>query len=150
LKPSNKPKRNRLIALSFVSLLLIVMYGPMAQWFVAADRVLFDQLASRLPNKPLANTMIVSIDSTNLNAKQTLDRYGEILAVLKQSKVARIVLAQPPDIAPDASLPGWAAALGSGTPVYAPTRHRFGDLATRNGFIELQPDSDGVLRRAAL
>jgi serine/threonine-protein kinase len=150
LKPLNKPKRNRLIALSFVSLLLIVMYGPMAQWFVAADRVLFDLLASRLPNKPLTNTMIVSIDPTNLNAKQTLDRYGEILAVLKQSKVARIVLAQPPDIAPDANLPGWAAALGSGNPVYAPTRHRFGDLATRNGFIDLQPDSDGVLRRAAL
>lgn len=83
MKPLNKPKRNRLIALSFVSLLLIVMYGPMAQWFVAADRVLFDLLASRLPNKPLTNTMIVSIDPTNLNAKQTLDRYGEILAVLK-------------------------------------------------------------------
>ena len=44
LKPQQKQKRNRLIALSFVSVLLVLIYGPLAQWFVAADRVLYDRL----------------------------------------------------------------------------------------------------------
>ncbi len=40
--------------------------------------------------------------------------------------------------------------MSNGTRIYAPTHHRFADLATRDGFIEILPDDDGVLRRAAL
>ena len=40
--------------------------------------------------------------------------------------------------------------MNSGVPVYAPTGHRFGELATRDGFVDFSPDSDGVLRRASL
>ena len=150
MKPGQKQKRNRLIALSFVSVLLVLVYGPLAQWFVASDRVLYDVLASRLPNQPLDNALIISLDPSRTDADKMLSRYGQIVAILKQSNVKRIILTQPPDIADNENLPGWAAALNAGVPVYAPTRHRFGDLATRDGFVDIRPDSDGVLRRAAL
>ncbi|MCH8060114.1 MAG: protein kinase, partial [Proteobacteria bacterium] len=136
--------------LSFVSVLLVLVYGPLAQWFVASDRVLYDVLASHLPNKPLDNTLIISLDPARTDAGNMLSRYGQIVAILKQSSVKRIILTQPPDIVDNDNLPGWAAALNSGVPVYAPTEHRFGELATRDGFVDISPDSDGVLRRASL
>ena len=150
MKPGQIQKRNRLIALSFVSVLLVLVYGPLAQWFVASDRVLYDVLASHLPNKPLDNALIISLDPARTDAGNMLSRYGQIVAILKQSSVKRIILTQPPDIADDENVPGWAAALNSGVPVYAPTEHRFGELATRDGFVDISPDSDGVLRRASL
>ena len=150
MKLQQKQKRNRLIALSFVSVLLLLVYGPLAQWFVAADRVLYDQLASRLPNQPLENAVIVSIDPSKTNRDELLETYGRVLAALNQARVKRIIMAQPPDLADNDRLPGWAAALNANVPVYAPTRHRFADLVTRNGFVSVQEDSDGVLRRSAL
>ena len=62
MKNASVQKRNRIIALCFVSVLLLVIYGPLSHWFVAADRFFYDQLAGAAPNKPLANTYIVSID----------------------------------------------------------------------------------------
>jgi len=150
LKPQQKQKRNRLIALSFVSVLLLLVYGPMAQWFIAADRVLYDQLASHLPNKPLDNAVIVSIDTSRIDAKDVVDTYGKITAVLSQSRVRRIIMTQPPEIGENGNLPGWAVAMNSVVPVYAPTRHRFADLANRDGFVDIHTDSDGVLRRSEL
>jgi len=145
-----KQKRNRLIALSFVSVLLLLVYGPMAQWFVAADRVLYDQLASYLPNKPLDNAVIISIDPSKTDRNDIVDTYGQIMAVLGQSKVKRIIMTEPPEIADSENLPGWAVAMNANVPVYAPTRHRFSDLATRDGFVEIRTDSDGILRRSEL
>jgi len=150
LKPQQKQKRNRLIALSFVSVLLLLVYGPMAQWFIAADRVLYDQLASHLPNKPLDNAVIVSIDTSRIDAKDVVDTYGKITAVLSQSRVRRIIMTQPPEIGENGNLPGWAVAMNSVVPVYAPTRHRFADLANRDGFVDIHTDSDDVLRRSEL
>ncbi|MDX1480846.1 MAG: protein kinase [Woeseiaceae bacterium] len=146
----NKTKRNRLIALSFVSVMLVLIYGPLAPWFVAADRMLYDVLATNLPKRTLDDALIVSIDPARLDQDTLLDRYGQTVAVLKQAGAKRIILAQPPDVAPEEGLPGWAAALSSGVPVYAPTRHRFGDLATRDGFIDIRTDGDGTMRRAPL
>jgi len=150
LKPQQKQKRNRLIALSFVSVLLLLVYGPMAQWFIAADRVLYDQLASHLPNKPLDNAVIVSIDSSRIDAKHVVDTYGRVIAVLSQSRVKRIIMTQPPEIGENENLPGWAVAMNTVVPVYAPTRHRLADLANRDGFVNINTDSDDVLRRSAL
>ena len=150
MKSQQKQKRNRLIALSFVSVLLLVVYGPLAQWFVAADRVLYDQLATHLPNKPLENTYIVSIDPAKSTPQEVLDTYGRILVELNEIPVRRIILAQPPEIAASDNLPGWAAVINAGVPVYTPTRHRFADLARRAGFVDITADNDGVLRRSEL
>ena len=150
MKPQQNQKRNRLIALSFVSVLLMLVYGPLAQWFVAADRVLYDQLASHLPNSPLDNAVIISIDPSKIDADAIVDTYGQIVATLSQAKVKRIIMAQPPEIADDAILPDWVAAMDMTVPVYAPTQHRFAEFATRDGFASVKMDSDGVLRRSEL
>ena len=102
-----------------------------------------------LPTEPLGNAVIVSIDPAKLSANDIFSTYGQIIAVLGQSKVRRIIITEPPELADD-ELPGWAAAMNAIVPVYAPTRHRFADLATRDGFVSIVPDSDGVLRRARL
>jgi tRNA A-37 threonylcarbamoyl transferase component Bud32 len=150
LSPELKQKRNRLIALSFASVLLLLVYGPMAQWFVAADRVLYDNLATYLPSEPLGNTLIISIDESKLGSEQLVDTYEKVVSVLTKGKVRRIVLPEPPDLDPAEALPGWSVAMTAQTLVYVPTRHRLADVATRNGFLEFRPDDDGVLRRAAL
>lgn len=150
LRQGNKQKRNRLIALSFVSVLLLLVYGPLAQWFVAADRVLYDVLAGNLPNKALDNAYIVSIDPGKRSHEQVLDEYGAIIGVLKNSSTRRIVLANPPEIAEQDRLPEWANTLSSGVPVYVPSRHRLAKTGVRSGFVLLSPDPDDVLRRSAL
>ena len=150
MKSQQKQKRNRAIALSFASVLLLLVYGPLAQWFIAADRVLYDQLASHLPSKPLDSAFIVSIDPSRTTATDISDTYGRIIEVLSLAGVRRIVMTQPPDIADNEDLPGWAAAMNSSVPVYTPTRHRLANLATRDGFMGVATDRDGILRRAAL
>ena len=150
MKTEQKQKRNRLIALSFASVLLVLVYGPLAQWFVAADRMIFDQLAAHLPTRSLDNAYIISFDPTEQTPQELVDRYGEAVAILIQSKVERIVMTQPPDLGERDNVPGWAVAMSSSVPVYAPTRHRFSDLVTRDGFVEIKLDSDGVLRRSEL
>lgn len=150
LKQGNKQKRNRFIALSFVSVLLILVYGPLAQWFTAADRTLYDVLASSVPNKPLQNAYIVSIDPATRSRESVLDDYGKIIATLKQSKAKRIIMAEPPEFGMEEELPGWAATLSSGVPVFVPTRHRFAPLAKSDGFVTITPDADNVLRQSEL
>ena len=143
-------KRNRLIALSFVSVLLLVVYGPLAQWFVAADRVLYDQLAGGMPNKALENTYIASIDTKRSSREDVLQVYGQVLQILQNSGVRRIILSNPPAFSLSDELPDWTALLNSASPVFVPTRHRFADVATRDGFVSVRPDSDNVLRQSQL
>lgn len=147
---AKQQKRNRIIALSFASVLLLLVYGPLAQWFVAADNVLYDQLADGLPNQPLDNAFIVSIDPQRSTPAQVLEQYGRVIQALQRMGVGRIVLANPPEIAESEKLPGWSASLNSGTPVFVPTRHRFAEVATANGFVSIRPDGDGVLRQSNL
>ena len=145
-----KQKRNRLIALTFASVLLLLVYGPLAQWFVVADRLLYDTLASSMPNKPLDKAVIISLDPSKLSDDQLLDRYGEVLDFLHKAEVKRIVMPNPPEIAASQTLPSWTTKLGETIPVYVPTNHRFAELPTRQGFVTVSPDSDGVLRRSDL
>ena len=150
MKTLAKQFRNRLIALSFVSILMLLVYGPLAQWFVAADRLVYDQLAANLPNRALDNAVIVSVDPSKMTSDEVTRVYGQIVAVLSEIRVRRIVMTQPPAAGDDDTLPGWAATLNAGIPVYVPARHRYADVATRSGFVDIRPDSDGVLRRSAL
>ena len=150
LTPDKKQKLNRLIALIFASVLLLCVYGPMAKWFVAADRVLYDNLAAHVPSEPLDNALIISIDPADLDNKQLLDAYGQLVTTLADGGVGRIVLTEPPEIADEDSVPGWSVTMSTAQKVYVPTRHRLADLASRDGFLNFQPDEDGVLRRASI
>ena len=150
MKTQEKQKRNRLITLAFVSVLMLVVYGPLSPWFAAADRVLYDQLARHLPNKPLENAFIVSIETKNTDSDTISATYGRVIEILSVAGARRIIMTEPPEIPDDRNLPGWAAAMNSSVPVYVPTRHRLADLATRDGFIDIKSDSDGVLRKSGL
>ena len=89
LNSQQKQKRNRLIALSFVSVLLLLVYGPLAQWFVAADRVLYDQLASNLPREPLEHAVIVSVDPSKHERQEVISLFGRHL--IATESVAELV-----------------------------------------------------------
>ena len=143
-------KRNRIIALSFVSVLLLLMYGPLAQWFIAADRVLYDQLAGGRPARALDNAYIVSIDPQRRAADDVMVTYGRVIEKLQASDVGRIILSNPPELPAAAELPRWSALLTSGAPVFVPERHRFAEISGKSGVVELVVDSDGILRRSNL
>jgi serine/threonine-protein kinase len=143
-------RRDRLVALSFVGVLLLLLYGPAAGWFVTIDRLLYDQLATRLPNEPLENGAIITIDPDRVAPGKLEAVYGAVIQKLKLSGVARIVLPNPPPIEAGAELPGWAATLSSGAPVFVPRGHRLDRVASWSGFLSIEPDDDDVLRRASL
>ncbi len=143
-------KRNRIIALCFVSVLLLIIYGPLSQWFVAADRFFYDQLAGAAPNKPLGNTYIVSIDPARESAPELLQQYGDLVRKLKDAGASRIILPHPPAIPENASLPAWTGLLKSATPVFVPARHPLAARSANIGFVSVNPDNDGVLRSTQL
>jgi hypothetical protein len=130
LNIGSNQKRNRLIALSFASVLLLLVYGPLAPWFVTADRFLYDTFSSGLPNRPLDNAIIISIDPSRASQEEILARYGRVLSilarygrvlsVLTRSQAGRIILPNPPELGADERLPGWSAALGGPVPVFVP------------------------------
>ncbi len=150
MKTVNTQKRNRLLALSFACVLFLLVYGPLAQWFVAADRLLYDTFARMLPSDPLDNAIIISIDPQRVGESEVLNQYGVVLQELQERQVGRIVLARPPEFSESAELPGWSAVLASDVPVFVPARHRFAEISPNVGFVEINADSDGVLRRSAL
>jgi tRNA A-37 threonylcarbamoyl transferase component Bud32/CHASE2 domain-containing sensor protein len=150
LKTAENQKRNRMIALSFVSVLMLLMYGPLAQWFLSADRVLYDQLAGNRPAKALSHAYIVSIDPALSTPDEVMAKYGRVLEKLSNAKVRRIVLANPPEIPEAADLPAWSALLASDIPVFVPERHRFAQVSSKTGVVQLSVDSDGILRRSNL
>ncbi|MDH4047436.1 MAG: protein kinase [Gammaproteobacteria bacterium] len=147
---TKKEHRDRLVTLSLVSVLLILLYGPAAPLFVSVDRFLFDQFASHVRNEPLADGLIVSINPARRTLPEIHDRYGEIIGTLKSAKVRRIILTEPPETDVAGELPGWAATLSAGTPVFVPTGNRFADVATKRGVFTLQPDNDQVLRSSTM
>ena len=145
-----KQKRNRFVALAFASVLLLVVYGPLAQWFISADRVLFDQIAGALPGTKLEQSYIVSIEPQRKDRDQILSEYGQIIRKLREAQVSRIVLANPPELSATDDLPAWTALLDNGPHVFVPTRNRLADLSAGDGFVSINPDNDGVLRRSRL
>jgi serine/threonine-protein kinase len=150
LDKQRKEHRDRLVALTFVSVLLVLIYGPGAPWFVAADRLLYDRLASHVKNEPLENALIVSINDRKMAPNDILNQYGKLIQLFKNHSVKRIILASPPEIDESADLPGWAATLSSGVPVYVPNGHRLAHVASKSGFLDIAPDSDGIFRESGL
>jgi serine/threonine-protein kinase len=150
LDKQRKERRDRLLLLGFVSVLLVLIYGPASPWFVAADRFLYDRMATHVSNEPLENSLIVSINAGKMTPAEITEQYGKLIQRFKYQKVKRIILANPPELSDSGDLPGWTVTLSSGVPVYVPNGHRLADLASKTGFLDVTPDSDGVFRRAAL
>ena len=142
-------QRNRLIALGFASVLFMLVYGPLAPWFITADRVLYDLFAGRMQNTSLDDTVIISLDQRQNATESTFDIYGELITKLKRIEVERIILANPPEMSADA-LPAWSRKLGEGPPVYVRSGHPLAARAVRSGFVLVTPDDDGILRRQSL
>jgi serine/threonine-protein kinase len=147
LEKKRKQHRDRLVVLSFISVLLVLVYGPASQWFLGADRFLFDQFATHLPNTPVQSGVIISINPAKKSTDEVIAEYGRILAVLREQPVTRIIISQAP---PMDELPGWAATLSSGVPVFAPADHRLADMVAKSGILDVTPDADGVLRQIRL
>jgi serine/threonine-protein kinase len=150
LSERRKEHRDRLVVLSFVSVLLVLVYGPLAPWFIAADRFLYDLFAANVRSTAAQDTIIVSIDPSRKSRKAVLDEYGRLLETMQYQQAARVVLAEPPEISAADELPGWAAMLSGELPVFVPTDYRLADVAARTGVFTLQPDSDDVLRQSRL
>jgi serine/threonine-protein kinase len=150
LDKKRKQQRDRLVVLSFVSVLLVLIYGPASPWFLGADRFLFDQFATFVSNKPLSNGLIVSVNPSRKSADELAAEYGRVLQVLKSNNARRIIIPQANALENVAELPGWAATLSAGVPVFVPAEHTLADVATGTGILGLQPDSDGVLRQSRL
>ena len=144
-----KEHRDRLIVLSFVSVLLVLIYGPLAPWFVAADRFVYDLFASSVRTSALEDGVIVSISPGRKSPDEILTEYGRLLERIQDQSIERIVLAEPPGIDTTAELPGWETILNGSTPIFVPTEHRLADVASHTGILKMQPDSDEVLRRIA-
>ena len=142
--------RDRLVVLAFASMLLVLIYGPLAAWFIAADRFLYDIFASNVQSQPPENTLIVSIDPDRKSRDEILTEYGRLLETLQAHKVKRVVLAEPPAMTADDALPGWSVMLSGQLPIIVPANHRLADVANRTGVFMLQPDNDDVLRRSRL
>jgi serine/threonine-protein kinase len=150
LDKKRKQQRDRLVVLSFVSVLLVLIYGPASSWFLGADRFLFDQFATHVSNTPLNNAVIVSINPAKKSADELVAEYGRVLQVLKGHNARRIIIPQATPLEELAEFPGWAVTLSTGVPVFAPAEHRLADVATGSGILGLQPDSDDVLRESRL
>ena len=150
MSEQRKEHRDRLVVLSFVSVLLMLIYGPLAPWFISADRILYDTFASNVRTSALENALIISIDPARKSREEVFGEYGRLLETLQNQEVERIVLAEPPVMDATDELPGWAAMLSGGTAVFVPAGHRLADVANRTGVFVLQPDSDDVLRKSRL
>ncbi|MEQ8204978.1 MAG: CHASE2 domain-containing protein, partial [Woeseia sp.] len=145
-----KDHRDRLIALGFVSFLLIVIYGPASAWFVAADRFVFDQIATHVEQPSPANSVIVSIDPQGRSAAEIAADYQSLLKLTSQYNAARVIMANPPAIKTDAELTVWETLLKSGPPAFLPSHHALAPSASRSGYLNHQQDPDGILRRSNL
>jgi tRNA A-37 threonylcarbamoyl transferase component Bud32 len=150
LSERKKEHRDRLVVLSFVSVLLVLIYGPAAPWFIAADRFFYDQFATHVRSAPLEDGVVISINPARKSSDEILAEYGRIIESVQNQSVERIIIPEPPVIDGADQLPGWAALLSGDTPVFVPAGHRFADIANGNGILSLQPDADGILRQSRL
>ena len=148
---SRNQKKNRLIALAFACVLMLLVYGPLARWFDTADRFLFDQFAGRMPAVALEDGYIISIDAPRATPDELLATYGKVIEVLKRGGVDRIILPNPPVIAEGKPVPRWVTRLADGeSRVYLPTESQFAPHGTRAGFVDIVVDGDDTLRRTRL
>ncbi|HEX5764704.1 MAG TPA: hypothetical protein VFY27_04000, partial [Woeseiaceae bacterium] len=122
---SKKERRDRLVVLSFVSIMLMLVYGPLAEWFHAADHLLYDTIATHVGNETLDDGVIVSVNPAQKSAQDVSHLYGQLVGRFQDMGAARIVITEGPQPLPSGELPGWAAALGNRTPMFVPRGHPF-------------------------
>ncbi len=138
-----------MIALACVSLLLIVVYGPAAGFFVAADRLVYDQLAGRFAAAPPPDGLIVTVDPAGRPEAAVARDFEQVVDRLRDLGSRRLVLANPPQ-QPVGAVPDFAAERPGASPVFVPSRHPLSAVSAGSGYLDLRPDSDGVLRRLSL
>ncbi len=145
-----KERRDRLITLAFVSVLLVLLYGPAANLFLAADRFLYDTFAGRVDNQPLTDGLIVSLDPGRRSPAEVATDFGRTVRLVADLGARRIVLPAPPDFSDADTLPVWAVRANQLAPLFVPADHALAAIAERGGIVDLQVDPDGVLRQARL
>jgi eukaryotic-like serine/threonine-protein kinase len=150
LDRNKKEHRDRLVVASFVSVLLMLVYGPGSSWFIAADRALYDQIAARLHNPPLEHALIVTIDPAQTAPENLASAYRALIRKATESRARRVVLSQVPAADPRNEFADWSPGQDRSTQLFVPRGHPLADVATRSGFLVLEPDADGVLRRSSL
>ncbi len=79
-----KEHRDRLVVLSFVSVLLVLIYGPAAPWFIAADRFFYDQFATHVRSAPLGDAVVISINPARKSSDEILAEYGRVIETVKK------------------------------------------------------------------
>ncbi len=144
-----KEKRDRWVTLAFASVLLVLIYGPAAPWFIAADRFLYDTFASRVNNATLDDAVIVSLDPDRKSAEQISEEYGQVIRIIRDLDVNRLIMANPPAMKAS-EMPEWTALLDGSFPVFVPSQHPLESRATRSGYLDTAPDADGILRTVQL
>ncbi|MGB5581054.1 MAG: protein kinase [Woeseia sp.] len=147
---TRKDNRDRLLALGCVSILLIVVYGLAAGFFVSVDRFAYDQIAGHFVAQSVPDGVIVTVNPDAKSDAEVTEEYSQILARLRTHESRRIILTRPPgpmDGAPSAEI---AAAMRDGPPVFVPSRHPLAGISTGAGYLDIRPDADGVLRRSNL
>ena len=145
---TKKERRDRLVTLTFVSILLLAVYGPGAPWFEAADRMLYDMVAGRASNSPLDDGVIVSIDPASTAADGLIAEFGRIVRIAQEQGARRVIIPKLPPVAADSAFPDWVEGMAHRGPVFVPRDHPFALRATKSGFFELRLDRDGVLRNS--
>ncbi len=150
MSEKRKEHRDRLVVLGFVSVLLVLIYGPLAPWFVSADRFLYDTFASNIRVNTLDDSVIVSIDPARKSRDEIFAEYGRLMQSFQKQGVERVIIAEPPAMEVTDELPGWAAMLSGAMPIFVPANHRLADVSNRTGAFVLEPDKDQVLRKSRL
>lgn len=145
-----KERRDRLITLAFVSVLMILLYGPAAGLFVAADRFLYDALAGRTPSQPIERGLIVSIDPERRSTADVAAAYAEVIGRLAEAGAERIVIAAPPDVDDPSELIDRATRASATTSLFVTAGYPLASVAERSGVLQVSPDADGVLREVRL
>ncbi|SVC81901.1 uncharacterized protein METZ01_LOCUS334755, partial [marine metagenome] len=150
LSKGHKVRRDRLVVLTFAGVLLILIYGPLTPWFIAADRLVYDTFATNLRANTLDSASIITIDPSDKSDQELLTEYGLLIQAFKKQSASRVVLADPPKIRDDVRLAGWVALMSGDIPIVVPENHRLAAYSSNTGVFLLQADSDNVLRKSRL
>ena len=78
LSKGHKVRRDRLVVLTFAGVLLILIYGPLTPWFIAADRLVYDTFATNLRANTLDSASIITIDPSHKSEKELREDHENI------------------------------------------------------------------------
>ncbi len=146
----NTIHRNRIAVITCACLLVGLVYGPFASWFMPVERFVYDTFAEHFRANTLENTTIITVDSSRKTEEQLLNEFGDLIQTLKDEAAARIILANPPEIDNEIPLNLWVAILDGEIPIVVPEHHQLAAYTDHTGVFFLQTDPDQVLRKSRL